>query len=438
MAKSARGSTKDSFTDYMITVATSAEVFPDGSAVELVSSADDEGLALLHWSDDRAAIAKEIRRNGILYKPVELHPSFRRAIRIPSGIADAVVPGPLFRELSELAWEYIGVSETEALKIAVWNVTTWFPDLLQNPPALVVSGQELPQAMKLFRLNQCLCRRGIILADIDRRALASLPMELRPTVMIAKPELSDRFWSLWSAATYRGSFIPGPRGTVLDVVCSKALFTGTNGVSRWSDNAIHVVLPPTRSDLAPLDDRQQKQIADRYLPQLLRYRLEHLQMMRQTSSPGKKSDFPTGDLATNLSLCMPDEPGITQNLDILLREQEDDRLQRLSLDPASAMIEVLWGKLPDPRGCITMAKLADTVNALLLSRGANRVYSPEEIGWKRRQLGIARGKGSDANLVRFSPETSKRIHELVRLFGLDLPPHPVSCMFCTKPKAIDI
>ena len=438
MAKSARGSTTESFTGYVPTVATSAEVFADGSAIELVSSADDESLALLHWSGDRTIIAKEIRRDGILYKPVDLHPSFRRAIRIPCGIADVVVPGPLFRELAELSREYVGVSETEALKIAAWNVTSWFPDLLPNPPALVVSGEELSQAMKLFRLNQCQCRRGIIVADIDRRALASLPMELRPTVMIAKPELSDRFWSLWNAATYRGSFIPGPRGTVLDVVCSKALFTGTNGVSRWADNAIHVVLPPTRSNLPPLDERQQKTIGDKYLPQLLRYRLEHLQIVRETSPAGKESDFPTGDLASNLRLCMPDEPGLTQDLGTLLREEEGDRLDRLSFDPNAVMIEVLWSKVQDPRGSITVAKLADTVNALLLSRGANRVYSPEEIGWKRRQLGIARGKGPDANSIRFSPETSKRVHELARLFGLDLPPHPDTCIFCGKPKAIEI
>jgi hypothetical protein len=167
------------------TITTSSEIFPDGSFIELVGSADGENLALLHWNGQCASIAPEIRHAGRVYKPVELDASIRRAIRLASGVADYIAPGALFRELADLFQQYIGVPETEAFLIAAWNVTSWFSDCLPSPPPLVVSGPDLSHAIKLFRLNRSLCRRGLILAGITRSALGWLPMELRPTMMIA-------------------------------------------------------------------------------------------------------------------------------------------------------------------------------------------------------------------------------------------------------------
>jgi hypothetical protein len=414
----------------MHTFTTSSEVFPDGSAIELVGSASSDDLVLLHWDGERASIAPQIQHSGRLYRPIELHASIRRAIRLPSAVADYSPAGALFQEVAGLFICYVGVSPIEASKIAYWNATTWFADCLPNPPALAVSGLDLSHAINLFRLIRCVCRRGLILAEITRSALGSLPMELRPTVMVAQAELPHRIWSLWSASSHRGTFIPGKRGTVLDVVCSKAIFTGMNGTSPWSDQTIHLSLPPAPADLPQLDDREQVRIAEKFQPRLLNYRLHHLPAVRESRFAGCQMKLATTELARNLMLCVPDETELAQGLGSLLQAQAEDRLQWRSSDPSLAIVEVLWIRLQDPQGEIGIGRLADLTNALLLSRGAGRTYSPEELGWKLRQMGISRHKGRDSMVVRFSRETSLRVHKLAQGFGLNLSPHPNTCMDC--------
>jgi hypothetical protein len=222
-------------------------------------------------------------------------------------------------------------------------------------------------------------------------------------------------------------------------VCSKALFTGTNETSRLVDNGIHLALPPGRSNLPRLDDRELDRIADKYLPRLLRYRFDHLQTVRESSFPTVEANFSTSESARNLRLCVPDEPepaGMESALALLL-EQEQDRLCRFSCDPDCVIIEVLWGKLQDPQVEISTTQVADFTNALLLSRGADQVYNAVEVGWKLRRMGIPRRKGRDSMFVRFSRETIARIHKLAAAFGLNLPPHPTTCVDCAKPQVID-
>jgi hypothetical protein len=437
LAKSARKTTSTASKRDMPTVNTSGEVFPDGSAIELIGSADGESLALLRWDGERATIASEILHGGRLYRPLDLHASIRRAIRLPKKAADSGIPGALFREVSGLFEDYLGVSADEAFLAASWNATSWFVDCLPNPPPLLVSGSDLGQAIKLFKLIRCLCRRGLILAEVTRSALESLPMELRPTMMIAQPKLSDRLWSLLGASNYRGSYISGRRGVVLDLVSSRALFMGINGTSRWTDNAIHLALPPVRSNLARLDGREEEKIADRFLPQFLRYRLDHLQTVRESSSAESEVKFSTGELARDLRLCVPDEPDVTHGLVRGLDMQKEDRMQRRFCDPNLAIIEVLWTELQEPPIEISIEDLANSTNSLLRSRGVTCCFSPEEVGWKLKQMGFHRDKKRDHMVLQFSRDTSQRVHYLVETFGLDFPPHPNTCVHCAKRQVVD-
>ena len=435
MAKSACGSTKDSSNGRFPTIATSAEVFPDGSAIELVSP-DGENLALLHYTGESTKMTQEVRCAGRLYRPIELHASIKRAIHLPRGIADAVTPAAMFHELAALYQDHIGMPEAEAFLVAAWTVTTWFADFLPSPPPLIVSGSNLSQAVKLFSLARCTVRRGLILGDFSRRALGSLPMEIRPTIMLAQANFSDKVWAMLTASNYQSSFIPGRQGTVLNVACSKALFAGTNGNSRNTENSIQVTLLPARSSPTLLDDGEQERIADRFQAQLLRYRLDHVrklrvQAARNSGSSKEGTKTSSGDLAGSLKLCMPDEAGVRQNLATVLEYQEQDRRRRISCDVNAVIVEVLWAELQDPDADIGVSRVADCTNSILHSRGETRVYSAEEIGWKLRQMGIVRHPGRTCNSVRFSRETWQCVHELARVFGLSLRPH-ATCICCSQ------
>ena len=88
--------------------------------------------------------------------------------------------------------------------------------------------------------------------------------------------------------------------------------------------------------------------------------------------------------------------------------------------------------LHNRKGEISVADLADYVNALLQTRGAIAMFTAEQIGWKLRELGIARRKRRDHMAVEFSKATRDRIHELVRAFGVEVSPLPDTCSECGR------
>jgi hypothetical protein len=112
--------------------------------------------------------------------------SFADSSAIELVFCSTVNRGPsakLFSETRQLVETYVGVSSAEAALVTAWNATTWFADILPNPPALFLHGSDMSLAITLFRLLRCIGRHPLILTEIGRAALCSL-MALRPTFLI--------------------------------------------------------------------------------------------------------------------------------------------------------------------------------------------------------------------------------------------------------------
>ena len=420
---------------------TAGEVFPDGSMVELVTTASINGneLALLFWNGKKAVVNFRVEHGGHIYQPIELHPSLQNAIRLPVGAVIYGTTRELFTEVASLFERHIGFSKPEATAIAIWSATTWLPDCLASPPALLITGPAMDQAIALFQLLNCVCRHPLMLADISRFAIRSLPMHLRPTLLVNQPDVSPEIRALWYASNFPRLFVPGKGGSVLDIACSKALYSGLGEVTdSWGDTALHVALPPAHSELPPLDTREQDSIANWFQPRWLMYRLQHAHKVHQSRSAACALTFPTLELARNLMACVPDEPEFAQALVPLLQSQEQDVLVRRSCDLSSAIVEVLWATLHEPTREATVSRVADLTNALLRSRGEIREYSPEEVGWRLRDLGIPRHRGRNSMVVQFSREISLRVHRLARGFAVEsLKCHANSCADCAQLQIVD-
>lgn len=63
-------------------------------------------------------------------------------------------------------------------------------------------------------------------------------------------------------------------------------------------------------------------------------------------------------------------------------------------------------------------ELAKYVNVLLRSRGETIEYSPEEIGWKLRTLGINKHSSRAGRQILFGRDTSQGVHRLARAYDL--------------------
>jgi hypothetical protein len=248
MTKAARGGTVSNNSEAEgRVIATSSVVFSDGSLIELVASANDGKPALLFFNGKRVRIAPQIHHLGQLYQPLKLDRSLRQAIRLPSAARTYGSTKALFGGIANLFERYVALSAPEAAMVTAWTATSWFPDCLWSPPTLVVSGPDMSHAITFFRLLGCVCRRGLLLAEFSRNSFRYLPMALRPTLLVSQPYLARTMTSLLRASNYRGLFVPGNRGTVLDIACSKAVYWGMEGgADLLDDTALHLALPPAR------------------------------------------------------------------------------------------------------------------------------------------------------------------------------------------------
>ena len=288
---------------------------------------------------------------------------------------------------------------------------------------LWVSGADIGRAANFFGLLHCLCRRTMKVAGITRAGFLSLPMSFRPTLLVNQPSLSAGMQNFWRESNYRGLVVPGNRGTVLDVSCSKAIFTGMAGAAPSpSAENLHLALFPADREVPPLDEPALNKIAAYFLPRLLQYRLEQAQNVRKSQFASADLKYPIRELAGKLGACVQGDMELALRVVPLLLPQ-DDTVGPCNLD--CAIIEVLWPRLhSSPPNTIARqvkieAELTAEVNTYLLSCGEIRQYSREEIGIRVASLEFSKKRMSAGSVVLLNRETSRRVHNLARCYGTE-------------------
>ena len=322
-----------------------------------------------------------------------------------------------------------GLDEATAAGMALWIRSSWLPELYSCPPVLYITGSER-LAVLLLRLLRALCRHPLMLAEFNRR----LPFFLTPTFLIFDPGLSPKRQASWRACNYRGFFVPLNGNTLGNLASSKAVFA-ENEDSRdaWGPEALRLNLLPTTESVPDLTAYEEQQLAARFQPQLLMYRLRNLPLIQQSASA--TGPLPANsELARNLLIGVHDAPIIVKAAMPLLLSHEEELSERRSLDPNAVIVECLWVPAHQLRQ-IPSAELLKRVNALLHSRGESSQYNEKELGWKLKGLGIPRRRNGEGMVVPFSRELRRHIHVLARRFGLNLP-RKKNCPDCRETQTI--
>ena len=412
-------------------VTTVGESFADGSVLELVTSASSGRLVLLFHSAGKQKIASQIEHSGRIYQPPDIDEGMARAIRFPHDAKSYVSIGRLLRRISEFFERYAGLPQQESALITAWAAGSWFPDCLSSPPTLLISGPEMDDAIRLFRLLHCVCRRPVILGDLSRTAFLALA-PLGATLLINQPDLSPKIRALWSTSNYRGVHVFG-NSRVNSVASSKAIFVGM--ADAREDEGLHLALPPAHCDLPPLDECQLAAIAEELQPRLLDYRLRNLDAVRNFSPSKLGSTFVGSEVARNLAAGVLGEAEIVESIAPFLRRLEEDKLAQRGCDIHLAIIEVTWAPSHADRE-IGLTRMTELVNALLRWRGEILEYSTAEIGWKLRSFGFHRHRNGRGMVLRFSQENRVLLHQLASQFSLNLP-SVADCALCSPQEAVD-
>ena len=414
-------------------VVTAGKIFSDG-VIDLVSSRDACRPRLLFWDGKRARVASRIQRDGVWYVAPQLHPSIGRAIRFPGDINRSGSAVEFFADVVSLLEEYLALPRELAQQVTLWVASTWLADVVPSPPVLLISGPQMGRAIDLFQLLGCGSRRALSLTGINRAALVGLPMDLHPCLLINQPDLSQGMSRLLCACNHRGVNVPGKRGTIQEWVVSKAIFTGMAPSPRaWDGEALWISLPSAATGL-PLDQQALARLAQNLQAKFLAFRLDWLYKTREGGISDGGLSFAESELAQTLFACVRHEPGLIEIVSPLLCGLVEDVKVRRDLDPNLVVLEVLWEpahQLPE----LSVQKITEYLNLKVRIRGGSYEYSAEEVGWILKGHGFDRPRNGSGKVLRFSGDSTRLLHRLVRRFGLDLPELP-GCADCAGPNTI--
>lgn len=400
--------------------------------LELVSNSSWSNRPdLLFWDGKKTTVGPRVEHNGRLYEGLELTHSLYNATRLPSGIANCSSSRTLFEAIRDLFKRHLDLPERESGLFAAFTISTWVADRLPIAPNMMIAGPDHELGFCVLRLLSCLCRRPLLLAEITPGSLKSLPGELSLTLLLDQQELEPKLMRILCVSKYRGVYLPGNRGTVINPYGPKAIFRGNDAPGDLDDGAIHVSVTPSQLEVSAFDELMQEEIANQFQPRLLMYRLNNLQKVCRYKMDGSGFTVATRPLARTLGMCFPDDLKLAQDTVQLLGPQDEELRGQMSRKVHYAITEVLWGLIHQAKKReVKVNELSKDVNALLQSRGETIEYSAEEIGWKLKSMNIRRHSDRSGRQVLFERETSEIVHRLARVYDIQNSLSVEACVDC--------
>jgi hypothetical protein len=113
----------------------------------------------------------------------------------------------------EFVSRYANLLSDAAALIVAFALSTWFADCFPVSPLLYLLGPDNETTL-LLRLLGCICRRPILLSDIDIAALSTLPRNLDPTLLVNQRNLGRRVTRVLLAANDRRFCIARGKGEI--------------------------------------------------------------------------------------------------------------------------------------------------------------------------------------------------------------------------------
>ncbi len=402
-------------------VTSAGEIFSDGTMIESISSSTaGERPDLLLWNGKKATAGSSVEHHGLVYQAPELKSSVYRALRLPSGISEYGSARGLLTGITDVFQRYLDLPGEEAGLLSCFAMSTWMADCLPTAPSLAISGPLEELGIASLRLLSCVCRHSLMLAEITRGGLRSLPMQLGPTLLINQPDLKPALQLLFRASSHRGQHLFGNGGEFVDLYGPKAISCRNDAdVDNLGDGVIHISAAPSRLQLSRLDEQVLNELAESFQPRLLMYRLKNTGKERTPQVDVSAFTLASQQLARSVALCFPDDSELANEAVKLLLPQDDEIRGRRFRDVSRAIVEILCaiarqGKQRE----VQVDELAKDVNTLLRSRGETLWYSPEQIGWKLKSLSIGRHSTSSGRQILLDRDTNETLQRLAQLYDL--------------------
>ncbi|MGB2886114.1 MAG: hypothetical protein WBC04_00320 [Candidatus Acidiferrales bacterium] len=270
--------------------ATASEVFPDGAMIELVRR-DDGPLELLYYDGASTSIAPRVDRNGKLFVPPAEDEGILKDLQLPGHAIDYGSTRQLFDDLRRFFAQHPGLPEESILKLAYLALAIWFSECAAIWPFVSVVSVDSSGLTLLLRLLQCAYRRSLHVGEITFERIWSLPLLLRPTLLIDQPRPTRELYRVLRAMSRLGALVP-QNGQLRHINCPTVICTAEPLTDPWIlDHALHIVLTPT-CGLPRIDPQTLIETARELQGKQLRYRLDYFAKVRRSQFDAPELPFP--------------------------------------------------------------------------------------------------------------------------------------------------
>lgn len=413
----------------MPTVETLSEALPRLVVEAVVDPQHPDSLCLHAWNGRRTATKHNLKHKGVVYSPSQFADNLLRSVRFAPPSLPFGSTTKLVSSLRGFLATYAHLQPAALDLLVAFALASWFCDCMPVAPVVRLLGPDA-EVSRTLRLLACICRRPILLGDVDLAGLAKLPRRLGATLLINQRELGGRVRRALFASNRRHFSVLRGSGH-LDLFGAKA-FSCADG--RPDECGFDVALSPAKDPMPLLTDAAEESTARSMQSRLLRYRMVHYERVRRKIVDCGAFIPEMRDYAQTWLAPICDCPELAGSVtEEILRQSAVVAGNRFS-EPRCVVAEAALFFCHKP-GVVRffVGELAEKVNALLAGRHEELTLSPKQVGLILRELGLHGERVAEGYKVGLTDAVRERIHSLAsdyRVLSLEDGMH--RCRFCPK------
>ncbi len=371
----------------------------------------------------------ESEKGGELCEKIStMPPGLCDSLTLPNGIQDYGSTRELFDSIGTLLRHHVPLAEKDFPLVAYWSMATWFLDFLPSLPSLVVTGPARA-ADRLLRTLVALCRRPWALADLNSATLLNLPLALKPTLLICKPQLNRRLAALLDASNQPG-YLACAGKNFQELYCAKCIYIGEHCRQALMPDGIHIhVEGKSRRVLLPLPTES---VIQEFQGKLLFYRFVWRELVATSKFRVPESQFgpEVAGIAQVLGAALVSEPDLQRGVMELLRERDEQfRVDRATSLDGVVLRALLFYCHQENQQKVFVRDIAAATVGICREEGQSLHISSEIAGHVLKNLGLyTRRLGSAGKGFDLDKSIKVRAHRLA--YDYDVLPTEPSCGYC--------
>lgn len=364
------------------------------------------------WDGRKTATKTSISYGGRTYRPAPISGGLANAVRFPTTSKPFGSAAKVTASMRELLSRYVDLAPEAVALLIAFALASYFVDCFPVAPVLYLLGPD-NEAGLVLRLLGCLCRRPVLLGDIDLAALATLPSQMEPTLLINQRNLAQRITRILLTSNNR-HFVMARGNGQLNVYGAKAFSADpelADGIG------LHLSLSPAQDPLPTLTDADEETFASDFQARLLRYRMVNYRGVRDAQIDSRNFVPAMRDEVRAWLAPICDCPDLQKSVtSALLQKSQNLEGNRVSDDRCVIIEAALFFCHQENAEHVFVGELAEYVNALLKGRHEDRSLTDKKVGLLLSAVGIRAHRVVKGYRIALSDSVRQQIHRIAHAY----------------------